>query len=122
MPICKPDAADVIALMGTDLPEPVVQSLIDDAALIVERCIVGLPCERQRAILKWITAHLIASTGDESGEVRTSERLGDAADGFARGQLGDNIASTFFGQQALMLDPNGCLNRIGKSRATIEVV
>lgn len=122
MAICKPDPAVVIALTGTELPVPVVQSFIDDAALIAEKCLAALSCDRQTAMLKWLTAHLIASAGDESGEIRTSEKLGDATDSFARATLGEGLAGTFYGQQALLLDPNACLKKIGKSRATIEVV
>ncbi|MGE0602227.1 MAG: DUF4054 domain-containing protein [Xanthobacteraceae bacterium] len=118
MAIEKPNAADVKAIISTTLSDEVVGALIDDAALLAENCIASLDGDRQKAILKWLTAHLIASTNSNAS--KTSSKLGDAQDTFARAQLGEGLKGTIYGQQALALDPNGCLIGIGKVKAFME--
>lgn len=120
MPLSKPAAAVVIALTGTDLDEPTVEAIIDDAALIAERCLSGYSSAIQQSALKWLAAHLIASTSDEGASVRSSEKLGDASDGFARAQFGNGIMGTTYGQQAVALVP--CLGRLGRPTARVTVV
>lgn len=120
MALSKPAASVVISLTGTDLPEPVVTAIIDDAALLAEKCLANFSSDRQVAALKWLAAHLIASTSDEGASVRSSEKLGDAADGFARAQLGNGIMGTTYGQQAVALAP--CLGRLGRPTARVTVV
>lgn len=115
MAVEKPSAADVKAIISTALTDEQIGALIDDAALLAEDCIASLSSERQKAILKWLTAHLIAST-DFNG-MKTSSKLGDAQDSFARATLGDALKGTTYGQQALALDPCGCLVNIGKVKA-----
>lgn len=123
MPLSKPDAAAVIAITGTDLPEPVVSSIIDDAALLADNlCTAAYPADRQITIVKWLSAHLIASTSDKGSQVLSSSKLGDAQDSYARGTLGEGLKGTAYGQQVLLLDTNGCLSRLGKARASIERV
>lgn len=118
MAISKPTAAVVIALTGTAFDAATVSAIIDDAALIAENCIKNYDATRQEAILKWLAAHLIASTGGEG--VATSDRLGDASTSWARAPLGDALKGTTYGQQALLLDTNGCLAKLGRARATVE--
>lgn len=120
MAIEKPTAADVKAIISTALTDQQVGALIDDAALLAERCIAGFDAARQKAVLKWLTAHLIASTN--AGASKTSSKLGDAQDSFARAQLGSGLSGTIYGQQALALDPNGCLLGIGKVKAFMETL
>lgn len=122
MAISKPTATEVIDLTGTELTEAQVTALIDDAALMVEACINTLSADRQSAIVKWVAAHLIQATGDDSGNVLSSTKLGDASDTFARGSLGDGLSGSYYGQQAIALDPNGCLARLGRAKAKIQVV
>jgi hypothetical protein len=119
MAISKPSASDVIDLTGTSLSTAIVSALIDDAALLAENCIASLDATRQEAIVKWITAHLITA---RDGGTLTSEKLGDASETRSIGQLGSGLNGTIYGQQALALDTTGCLSRLGRSKATIEVV
>ena len=115
-----PTAEQVKAIVATDLSDAVVDSIIADAFLMAERCITSLSDERQTAIVKWLAAHLIAST-DESATV-SSSKLGDAQDTYMRATTGERLMGTTYGQQALALDPNGCLARLGNPRATFERV
>lgn len=116
-----PTASDVIALTETSLPALVVESLIADAALVACDCIAGYEPDRQTAIIKWLAAHMVAST-DAGGGTLTSEKLGDASLTYARATLGEGLKGTIYGQQALALDPKGCLVTRGKGRASVEII
>ena len=111
-------AAEVIALTGTSLPEAAVGAIIDDALLIAADCIAGVSEARADSAIKWLSAHLVASLGSEG--VLTSRKLGDASKSYARAQVGDGIAGTTYGQQAIAILP--CLARVGRARASIEVM
>lgn len=113
MAIEKPTAADVqLIISATDAQ---ANAAIEDAALIAEHCVACLSADRQKAIIKYLAAHLIASTN--SGASKTSSKLGDAQDSYARAQLGDALKGTTYGQQAIALDPSGCLLGLGKIKA-----
>lgn len=118
MALSKPSAADVIALTGTSLDAAVVTAIIDDAALMADSCLSPLSDAVQEAALKWLSAHLVSSSGGE-GQV-SSEKLGDASVTYARGTLGDGVSGTMYGQQAIALAP--CLAYLGRAKATIGVI
>ena len=122
MALAKPELSAVRAIIGTDLSDPQVQSVIDDAALLAEGCpkIAGYDAARQAAIVKWLAAHLIASTARTG--VLTQKSLGDASESYARAQTGMNLSGTSYGQQALALDPSGCLARLGQRSAFVSVL
>lgn len=118
--MAKPQPSDVLDLTGLDFPDAVVQAVIDDAALMVERCSSDWSDELETSILKWLSAHLLASTQD--GGMLTSEKLGDASESYSRASVGDGISGTVYGQQAIALDPTGCLARLGRAKADIQVI
>lgn len=120
MAISKPIAADVIALTGTGLSDTVVSAIIDDAALAAEDCLNTLDAERQKSALKWLSAHMISATSDRKSQARSSSKLGDASDSYAKGTLGAGINSSFYGQQALAIAP--CLAGFGSAQSSIEVI
>ena len=113
-----PQASDIIELTGTSLSSGFVSALILDAVIIGGECIEGLDPDAQVAALKWLTAHLIASTND--GATTTSRKLGDAQESYARAQTGNGLMGTAYGQQAIAIAP--CLARKGRARAQIKVV
>lgn len=122
MAVEKPNVEQVRAIISTGLTDDQVQLYINDAALAVEGCISSLDDERQVAIVKWWTAHMIASAGQARGGgggagAVSSRKLGDASTTWVRGSLGTGAASTYYGQQAISLDPSGCLAKIGMERA-----
>jgi hypothetical protein len=124
MAIALPTADDVRAIIETDKTDPQIEAIIADAALIAKACIADLDADVQKAIVKWLTAHLIASSasGIEGGAQITSMKLGDASESYARASMGAGLAGTSYGQQALALDPNGCLAQIGMRRAYFKVL
>jgi len=117
-----PSSADVIALTGTSLDSAVVDAIIADAVLLVEdnACFAGYSEAKQTAILKWLSAHLVASTSGDG--VVTSEKLGDASQTYGRAPLGDGLKGTTYGQQVLALDTNGCLSGVGRGKASVQVL
>lgn len=115
-----PTTTEVRAIAQTELDDAALAGVIEDAWLIAEHCIAGLDEIRQRSIVKWLAAHLVSST--DSSALLASTKLGDAQDTFVRAVTGEGLKGTTYGQQALALDPNGCLARLGKARSTFEVV
>lgn len=124
--ICEPTVGDVRIIITTSMTDDQIQAIIDDASLMVHRCVLVLACDLQAAIIKWVTAHLIASlsTASSGGTgVVTGESLGDASISYAKPQLQSfGLASTTYGLQAIGLDPNGCLTTIGLRRTLVEVL
>lgn len=124
--ICEPTVEDVRVIITTGMSDAQVQAMIDDAALLVNRCITTLACDLQATIIKWVTAHLIASTSTATSGgtgVLTGESLGDASFSYAKPQLQSfGLASTTYGLQAIGLDPNGCLTTLGLRRTRVEVL
>lgn len=122
MALAKPEVSAVRAIIGTDLSDPQVQSVIDDAALLAEGCpkVGGYDLARQTAIVKWLSAHMLASTA--AAGVLTQRALGDASESYMRPIAGLNLSGTSYGQQALALDPSGCLARLGQRSAFVQVL
>lgn len=120
MPVATlPTAAEVTALVSGNWDDAVVNAVIADAVLMIDNaCFDAYAEDKKTSITKWVAAHMLASTGSD-GTV-TSEKLGDASISFARGTLGDGLKGTTQGQQALLLDTNGCLMQLGRAKATIE--
>lgn len=123
MSIQKPTIDQVRAIVQTALDDTQLGTVIDDAALMVARCVAGLDGDLQAAIVKYVTAHLLASSG-RGGEssTLTSRKLGDAQKSWSRAQVGQSLAGTAFGQQALMLDPTDCLQTLGTKLARVVVL
>lgn len=118
--MARPTASTVLALTGLDVDTTVVDAVIDDAAILADPCSASWTEEQETAILKWLAAHLLASTHD--GAVTKSESLGDASMTWQRPQVGEALRGTSYGQQALALDHTGCLIRRGRPKATMEVI
>lgn len=120
MALSKPTAQSVIDLTGTGLPSAIVQQIIDDAALLAESCLTPLSAERQEAALRWLSAHLVASTSDTGSQSLTSQKLGDASESYGQAARGTGISGTTYGQQAIAIAP--CLGRLGRAPTSIEVI
>lgn len=120
MAISLPEASDVIALTGTKLPEPVVEAIINDAALMAYDCLADQSEEMQIAVVKWLAAHLVSMAGGGSSGMLTSRRLGDASKTYAVSASGDGLKGTVYGRQVIALLP--CLSTLGQSTVSIEVI
>lgn len=125
MALTKPTVAAVRVVISTTLTDAGVQAMIDDAELIVRQCpaVADLDTDHQAAIVKWVAAHLISQQGGTAGPL-TSKTMGDASESYAAGfrQYGVQLTGSFYGQQALLLETSGCLAKIGKTRAFVQVL
>lgn len=122
-----PTAEDVRAIIQTDLTDQQIGVFIGHADLLSRNCIRRLPADLQKTILTYLTAHLIQSAGMSTGEgfanvAVTSMRLGDASESYARAAVGTNLGGTYYGQQAIQLDPTGCLGRLGERKLLFKVL
>jgi hypothetical protein len=103
-----------------------INAFISAAGLLVGRCpvVATYEDELQTEIKKWVAAHLlsIGHTG-RAGPV-TQKALGDASESYASPALvgGKGLQATLYGQMAISLDPSGCLEKIGKLKATFSVL
>lgn len=125
MTLSLPEASDVQQIVKTSLGADTLRAMIADAALIVEDCasIATYTPQRQQAIIKYVVAHMITTTGQGGNSARLSgRRLGDASQTYRTQALGPNLAGTTYGEQALALDPSGCLATIGLKRVVAVVV
>lgn len=120
--VTTPTIAEVKEIITTDLADGVITNLIAETALMVEGCVSGLSSDRQEAIVKWVTAHTIYMLDQKGGGTVTSKKLGDAQTNYAALPLGQGLKGSFYGQQALNLDPNGCLAYIGVKGAKLRVL
>lgn len=122
LPTVEQVRAIVAAPNLTDLQ---VQGFIDDAALMVEHCVASQSDVRQAGIIKWIAAHLIslagAVTGAASGVIQ-SQSLGGASESYATAATADMLRGTAFGQQAMLMDPTGCVANLGKRKSTFKII
>lgn len=118
-----PTVDEVRLVISTSKSDAVVQAVITDAAATVARCTESLDDETTALIVKYVAADMLAAVISTSGRgALTSKALGDASESWNAGAAGAEFGKSAYWQRALMLDPNGCLNRLGKARATFEKV
>ena len=118
-----PTVAEVRQIITTGLSDADIGAIIEDAALIVGPCIEGMAEDRAKAIIKYATADLIASTvASSGGGARTAKALGDASESYASGGTGAEFGKSAYWSKALLLDTTGCLANLGRRRATLEKV
>lgn len=122
--VATPTVDEVRATITTSLTDAQIQLFIDDAVLVASQCasFLGFDASRQQAIVRWLTAHLLSTVMNKGGGNLTAESLGDASKSYGTSALGKELRSTMYGNAALQLDPSGCLARLGKARATFQVV
>ena len=109
-------------IFETDLDDDTLQLFIDDAnALVNERLAgKGISEELLTRIERYVAAHM-ASTRDPRA---LDEEVGDAKtriEGRVRAFDAVGLYGTFYGQQAISLDPTGELSRVGRRTATLNV-
>ncbi len=123
----KPSATEVRAIITipASVVDATVEGFIDDAEALVSQCsvVASSSATKQKAIIKWVTAHMLSNLYGTAGPLG-SKALGDASKSYASGfrQYGSGLASTHYGQQALLLEPTGCLANLGKQAAFLKVL
>jgi hypothetical protein len=115
--------ADVRLIISTEASDAQVQVAINDVTLMAARCLALIADEPTRdAIVKYLAAHLLTIIDSTGAGVATSSKLGDASDTYKTDGFGRSLGSSNYGQMAIQLDPNGCLQRIGNPKATFQRV
>jgi hypothetical protein len=126
MALTLPTVEQVRAICpAPNLTDAQVQSFIDDAALMAEDCVSAQSAARQVGVIKWLAAHLISTAGVATGAasgVIQSQSLGDASESYAVAATADMLKGTAFGQQAMLMDPTGCLANLGKRKSTFQII
>lgn len=123
MTIAVPTTSEVRSIYpAKDKDDVDVQSVINDAQMMADcTSIAAFNATRQKAIVKWIAAHLLATSNGATGHT-TANALGDAHQYLSSGVLGSNLSGSRFGQQALALDTSGYLAGLGGRQATFKVL
>lgn len=123
MALTTPTATEVKAIIATTLSDAAVDAFIADALLLVEDCpaVELVSTNKQKAIIKYLAAHLIVCSNPKLATV-TQQSLGDASESYAAAPVGNDLRSTQYGSQALLLETSGCLEGLGKRKAFVEVL
>lgn len=111
--------ADVKLIVSTDLTDPAIEFFIDLAEAATARCASQWSASLTDQINTLVAAHMI-ETSPQGAKTVSSVSLGDASETYLRASLGEGLRSSVWGQQALLLDPTGCLRRLGSMRASLE--
>lgn len=118
-----PSVEQVRAVISTSMCDNDVALAIADAELIVRGCVDGLDPDVAAAIVKYAAADLISAViGSKGRGTLTAKALGDASESYASGGAGAEFGKSAYWQRALMLDPNGCLHKLGRRPALFEKV
>jgi hypothetical protein len=93
------------------LEDAVIDSFIAGAVATLDAAYSGytVSVELRKEVERWFTAHLIASTREQQ---LTEAKAGSASAKF-QGQTGLNLDSTFYGQNAKLIDTTGALAGLG---------
>lgn len=116
---------DVRNLIDTAVDDSVITAMITTADIIVQEELVPqaiYSLQRLEEIEKWLAAHFLAAGIEMGGRITEEQEGGIRGDRLSYGgKLGDMLTMTRYGQQALVLDSDGYLQRLGKPAARIYV-
>lgn len=115
------DADMVQEIIDTAVPVATINACINAAYYIVQQHLLsaGISSGLLTEIERWLAAHFVAirdpraSEEDIAGEYRVK---------FDKGKLGEGLAATFYGQQALAMDYTSTLSKVGLKQATLTVI
>lgn len=112
-------AAEVKEIIDTDLTEEQVSPFITAANLTITDILgtSGLSSDQLKEIERWLSAHFVAVRDPRI----SAEKTADASATY-QGKTAMGLDSTFYGQQAKMLDTTGVLANIGKKKASMNVL
>jgi hypothetical protein len=114
-------ATEVKQIIDTDLEDPVVEAYITSANTLVGEVFddsSSVSEDSKKEIEKWLAAHFIACTREQQMQSAKAQ----TAEVEYQGKTYTGLYATFYGQQAVMLDPSGKLATLGKKAASIYAV
>jgi len=110
---------DIRAILETDIEDSSLNAYIKGATELVKSAIgATMPEALRDEIIRWLAAHLIASTREQQLQ---SAKAGSAEAVF-QGITGLGLDSTQYGQQAKALDFTGGLAALGKVPAKLWAI
>ena len=120
----RTNGADVKKIIDTTYTaDEIEDSFIPPANLLVTSAIgsnTTISSDLKTEIEKWLSAHFVAIADPRLKR----EEIGDAKDEY-QGTIGagsKGLMTTFYGQQAIALDPSGSLANLGKTPAVIKQI
>jgi len=115
--------AEVKQVINTDLSDAIVLVHIGIANDLVTGLLgtSGLGAARLKNIELYLSAHFCGIRDRDEGQV-TAQWAGEDGKMEYNKSLGEAFKSTFFGQQALVLDTTGTLNTLGRERAQFRTM
>ena len=116
--MARVEASEVKVFFNTELADSVVEAHIDVANELVTSVLgsSGLGDTRLKNIELYISAHLLSFRDPLTGAVAAEWIASEAKIEFSA-NFGQQLKSTHFGQQALVLDTTGTLATLGEQRA-----
>lgn len=118
--MARTTATEVKEILDTDLDDSIVEAFIVGANALVTEVLgeTDLGDTLLEEIERWLTAHMIASTRKR---MAAEEGAGGAYIKYT-GKFDKNLASTPYGQQALVLDATGNMAKLGTKAARLIAV
>ncbi|MFA5526892.1 MAG: DUF4054 domain-containing protein [Acholeplasmataceae bacterium] len=110
-------AADVKNILDTSLEEADINAFIGGAAALVDSVVGTVTDTLKFEIVRWLTAHLIASTREQ----QIAEATAGPASVKFQGQSGLGLNSTQYGQQVKILDASGKLAALDKQKVAASL-
>jgi len=117
----RTNGADVKKIIDTtQTASEIEDAFIPPANLLVTQALgsnTDISSALKTEIEKWLSAHFVAIRDPRIQQ----EKMGDATDTY-RGTIGANakgLEATYYGQQAIALDPTGSIANLGKAPAKI---
>ena len=118
--VTKPTVEAVQRLLPRPLETALIESVIDDAVALLGPCKNRYEAETETAIVKYLAAHLLSVT--QAGAMVKSENVDGSSYTLQTGALGQGLAATSFGQQAMALDYEGCLANRDKQSVQLKLL
>lgn len=115
-----PTTESVQALLSVEFTAATINAAITDAALMVEDC--GYTDSREEAIVRYLAAHLLSSSQPGGAGNVKSENIDGTAYTLGGAVVGMGLKGSSFGQQALLLDKNRCLQDIDTKQARMDLL
>lgn len=115
--MARTTTSDVKSIINTAIDDSIVTLAISTATNLVDDLLLGkgLNAARLKDIELYLAAHFVAIRDQDAGML--VEQAIDGTSSKYGGELGQALAITRYGQQAMALDITGELTSVGKTRA-----
>lgn len=110
-------AADVKNILDTSLEDADINAYIGAAIALVDSVVGTVTDALKFEIVRWLAAHLIASTREQ----QIAEATAGPASVKFQGHTGLGLNSTQYGQQVKVLDASGKLAALDKQKVTASL-